>query len=121
MGDTIEERQEQVDEVSSGHELYRDEVSLTVTFERLTEPQAIALSRMFEQWGKHGRFGASRWVSFYVDGDGAFHPSIDVTAFDSLVTDGAIQDAAEIEANKFDADAVTGAFIDAALELEDDD
>ena len=42
----------------------------------LTESQEIALEDMLAVWNTLGSIGASRWTSFYADGDGAFHPKI---------------------------------------------
>jgi len=120
----IDERVDAVGEISSGHELYRDEVSLTVTFDRLNEPQAIALIAMFNTWEGYGRRGASRWVEFFVDGDGPFHPAIDYdiegdifTPDDEVFSD--LADAAESAGNNaYDFDAVTGWFISRALDAK---
>jgi len=47
-------------------------IEMTVTLD-VTVPQAIALQAMFEHWNSLSSMGASRQVSFYVDGDGNFH------------------------------------------------
>lgn len=119
MSDFVE-RVEEVDEIRSGHELYHDDVSLTVTFDHLNEPQAIALMSMFESWRTHARFGSSRWSSFLVDGDGPFHPNIDIEASDDVIQHDAFKNVAEVEDNMFNSSAVTGKFIDYALDLEED-
>lgn len=114
------DRIKDVDEIRSGHELYNDDVSLTVTFDRLNEPQAIALMAMFERWEIHGKFGASRWVSFFVDGDGSFHPDIDIDVDGDVIESDEVKEVAEVERNKFDFDSVTGWFIDHALNADTD-
>ena len=48
---------------------------ITIEF-NLTEAQEIALEDMFAVWNILGGVGASRWTSFYADGDGDFHPQI---------------------------------------------
>lgn len=120
-GETIAERIEDVDEISSGHELYKDDVSLTVTFDHLSEPQAIALMAMFEEWERHGSFGVSRWMGFFVDGDGPFHPKIDIEPSTDIIESEELKEAAEINNNEFDFGAVTGQFIDYALEVDDNE
>lgn len=121
MSDTIEDRIEEVDEIRSGHELYKDDLSLTVTFDNLSEPQAIALMEMFGSWESYGNFGASRWSSLYVDGDGPFHPSIDCEPSEPVVDADELREAAEIDDNRYDFDAVIGKFIDYALEVKDNE
>lgn len=120
MTEDIKKRIKDVEEIRSGHELYQDDVSLTVTFDHLNEPQAIALLAMFETWETHGRWGASRMVSFFVDGDGPFNPEIQVDVDDAVLQAQEFKDVAEYETNKFDPGPVTGKFIDHALEVNDD-
>lgn len=122
---SLDARIDRADEIRSGHELYHDDVSLTVTFDRLNEPQAIALMALFETWAFYGRIGASRMTEFYADGDGTFHPDIDIDAPERVFQPGdevfdELADAAEIADNTFDFDAVVGWFIDRALEVDDD-
>lgn len=40
----------------------------------VTIPQALALQAMFKHWNRLSSMGSSRMISFYVDGDGDFHP-----------------------------------------------
>jgi len=47
-------------------------IEMTVTL-NVTVPQALALQAMFDHWNSLSSMGASRQVSFYVDGDGNFH------------------------------------------------
>ena len=54
----------------------RSEIIVTMN---VTEPQAIALTAMFEYWNWLSAVGGSRRVAFYVDGDGDFHPKCRVT------------------------------------------
>lgn len=41
---------------------------------QVTQPQALALQAMLECWNSLASMGSSRYVSFYVDGDGNFKP-----------------------------------------------
>jgi len=122
MGDKsmsgIEQRISNIDEIRSGHELYKGDLSLTVTFDHLNEPQAITLISMLETWEMHGEFGSSRWVSFFVDGDGSFHPKIEIDVDERVIQSDEVKDVAEIDTNKFDFDSVTGWFIDHALNVD---
>jgi len=47
----------------------------------VTEAQAIALREMFRYWNTLGNIGASRHVTFFVDGDGDMCPDAQVTIF----------------------------------------
>jgi len=47
---------------------------MTVTIQNLTLPQAAALKAMFDRMEQLGGLGGSRWVQFFADGDGNFHP-----------------------------------------------
>lgn len=51
---------------------------LTVTFDNVSESQALALKQMFEHMEYLGKLGASRWCSFFSDGDGSFRPEVAV-------------------------------------------
>ena len=55
-----------------------DRSRMSVTFD-VTEPQAIALRAFFEQWNHLSCIGGSRFVAFYADGDGDFHPYCQIT------------------------------------------
>lgn len=117
--DAISQRIDEGDEIRSGHELYNDDVSLTITLDNLNEPQAIALIAMLENWETHSKWGSSRWVSFYVDGDGPFHPQIDIDVDGEVLQSSELKEIAELQTNKFDFDPVTGWFIDRALEVDE--
>ena len=52
-----------------------DKITMTVVMQ-VTEAQAIALREMFDYWNYLSNIGSSRKVSFYVDGDGNFHPYV---------------------------------------------
>lgn len=52
--------------------------TLTVVFDGLTEAQSQALETMLHQYAMLCSQGSSRYVSFYVDGDGNFRPKITV-------------------------------------------
>lgn len=41
---------------------------------QVTEEQALAVQSMLECWNSLASMGSSRYVSFYVDGDGNFKP-----------------------------------------------
>lgn len=47
---------------------------------KVTEAQAVALNEFFRQWNSLSSGGGSRFVAFYVDGDGTFHPKCEVNA-----------------------------------------
>lgn len=51
-----------------------DKVKMNVTME-VTKSQALALKDMFEYWNELSNAGSSRNVSFFIDGDGNFHPN----------------------------------------------
>jgi hypothetical protein len=55
-----------------------ERIEMTAKFQ-VTEAQALALEAMFKYWTLLGRRGSSRWVSFYVDGDGDFKPECQVS------------------------------------------
>lgn len=92
--------------------------SLTVTFDGLDEAQALALQSMFEVWSSYTTLGASRLVSYFVDGDGHFSPDIEIEKSDDVreLTD-TLKEAAEPETNKFDHDGVAWKL----REVNDDD
>lgn len=50
----------------------------------VTVSQALALQAMFEYWNKLSSWGSSRYVAFYCDGDGNFHPKCKVTTDSEL-------------------------------------
>ena len=54
-----------------------DRGRMTVTFD-VTEAQAIALRAFFEMWNHLSSAGGSRYVAFFVDGDGNFHPNCQI-------------------------------------------
>lgn len=45
----------------------------------VTAPQAYALQQFFRMWNMLGNVGSSRYVAFYCDGDGNFHPNCVIT------------------------------------------
>jgi hypothetical protein len=55
-----------------------DQIKMRVEME-VTKPQAIALQAMFAYWNQLSSMGGSRYVAFFVDGDGNFHPKCDVS------------------------------------------
>lgn len=44
----------------------------------VTESQALALEAMFKYWDALASMGSSRFVAFYVDGDGNFKPKTSI-------------------------------------------
>ena len=60
----------------------RSKHDLTVTFTGLSKPQKLAIIDMLACWKYLSGVGSSRMVSFYVDGDGDFHPVIKVDGED---------------------------------------
>jgi hypothetical protein len=57
---------------------YNEKLAKVVVIEGLTEAQAIALEDMLATWVSLGSMGASRWTSFFADGDGNFRPRITI-------------------------------------------
>ena len=51
---------------------------LSVRFQDLTNAQLIALVAFFEEWRRCCSIGTSPFVGFKVDGDGNFHPKIEM-------------------------------------------
>lgn len=51
----------------------KEKVKLTVTMD-VSAPQAYALMEMFNTWNRLSQMGSSRYVAFFADGDGDFHP-----------------------------------------------
>lgn len=49
---------------------------LDITIANIDDVQAAMLVRMLWLMQHCGRIGASRWLAFYADGDGAFKPDI---------------------------------------------
>lgn len=86
--------------------------TLTVEFDNLRPSQVQTLRAMFGRYESLGKFGASRKVSLFADGDGPFHPLVEMeTTLDDELTD-AQREAAEVEPGYFDADALVGEFRD---------
>lgn len=52
--------------------------SVRITISNIDDVQAVELIRMLWLMEQCGRIGASRWLAFYADGDGAFRPQISV-------------------------------------------
>lgn len=50
---------------------------MTIVIENLSEPQRLAIEDMLAYW-RESRRGSSRWMAFFVDGDGNFRPHITV-------------------------------------------
>jgi hypothetical protein len=56
--------------------LKNKKITATIRVCNLTIAQSIALEDMMATWVQLGNAGASRWTSFFADGDGNFHPQI---------------------------------------------
>ena len=54
-----------------------DRIEMTVKMQ-VTPAQGLALQAMFNHWNKMASWGCSRYIGFYVDGDGNFHPKAEV-------------------------------------------
>ncbi len=54
-----------------------EKIKMRVEME-VTISQALALQAMFEYWNHLSSLGSSRYVAFYVDGDGNFRPACKV-------------------------------------------
>ncbi len=46
---------------------------------QVTPAQGLALTAMFNHWNRMSSWGCSRDISFFVDGDGNFHPRAKVS------------------------------------------
>jgi len=56
---------------------YRDKkYTAVIRIKNLTLAQSIAIEDMMRTWQSLGSLGASRWTSFFADGDGNFRPRI---------------------------------------------
>ncbi len=55
-----------------------DKIEMTIKLQ-VTEPQALTLQAMFEYMNQLSGMGGSRYVAFFADGDGDFHPKPDIT------------------------------------------
>jgi hypothetical protein len=80
---------------------------LIVKFTGLTEAQAVALEIMFDRWQALTQQGSSRFVGFYVDGDGNFRPYIEtVHSKETIEIDDDMRRIAEVSENNFDFDGI---------------
>ena len=77
----------------------------------VTIPQGLALEAMFKYWNYLANIGSSRYISFYVDGDGNFKPNCKISFNNSMpeLTE-ELQNIAVVEekngARKYDFDPV---------------
>ena len=55
-----------------------DRIEMTVKMQ-VTHAQGLALQAMFKHWNLLAGWGSSRDISFYVDGDGNFHPDCKIS------------------------------------------
>ncbi len=51
---------------------------LVVTFDNVSQADAIALKKMFEYMQYLGSIGSSRNCTFFADGDGSFRPKVTI-------------------------------------------
>lgn len=51
---------------------------MVITITNIHQAQAIAIKKMLDSWVSLGNVGSSRYVAFFADGDGDFHPDIKV-------------------------------------------
>jgi len=56
----------------------KDTNTITIKITNITDAQAIAIESQLYIWEYLGGIGSSRWTSFFADGDGDFHPKIEV-------------------------------------------
>lgn len=94
-----------------------------VTFRDLYPSQALALEALFTKMESLSQMGCSRAMTFFADGDGSFHPEIDMlTTVDSeaALTD-EVRKAVEVEPNLFDPDALKPKFRDDLPDLSEQD
>jgi hypothetical protein len=84
-----------------------ERIKMTVTMD-VTIPQALALQAFFEYWNELSKKGSSRFVAFYVDGDGNFKPNAEVSFSDPVpeLTD-ELRKLALFRPNHFDFDAIS--------------
>lgn len=50
-----------------------DRIEMTIKLQ-VTPAQGLALQTMMNHWNLLSSWGSSRYIAFYVDGDGNFHP-----------------------------------------------
>jgi len=60
-----------------------EKIKMTVIM-NVTIPQAITLKNMFEYYNALSSRGSSRYVAFYADGDGNFHPKCEISFDDEI-------------------------------------
>ena len=61
-------------------------MKLNIEIDNLTEAQAEAFESMLQQYVSLSSIGSSRWVTFFVDGDGNFHPKITVNGHSPVLS-----------------------------------
>jgi hypothetical protein len=79
----------------------REENTLYITLENVSQADAIALMKMFKYMEYLGNIGSSRMCSFFADGDGSFRPKVsfvypvdlpEVSEVDGIITRDKIND-----------------------------
>lgn len=60
----------------SNNKLRDKKITAVIRISNLSIPQSIALEDLLATWQQLGSAGASRWTSFFADGDGNFRPDI---------------------------------------------
>lgn len=63
-----------------------DRRTIHVEISNLTRAQAIAIEDLLATWQSLGSLGASRWTSFFADGDGNFRPKCSIDGRKAEVT-----------------------------------
>lgn len=53
------------------------EIDMTIKLKNIPTRDAVGLKLLFEHFQRLGELGASRWCSYFADGDGAFRPKVE--------------------------------------------
>ena len=64
-----------------------EKLRLEIFVDNLTKPQLLALYQFFKNWEPLCNNGASRAISYFVDGDGNLHPNISMCIPDEITTE----------------------------------
>jgi hypothetical protein len=62
--------------MKNGDILRHKKFSVVICLRNLSIPQSMALEDLMATWQSLGSLGASRWTSFFADGDGDFRPKV---------------------------------------------
>ncbi len=80
-----------------------EKMRLEIIIDNLTKPQLLALYQFFQNWKPLCSSGASRAISYFVDGDGNLHPDISMCIPDEITLD-ELQLAKDCYGEKLDID-----------------